>query len=172
MERPSKDEFAESYRAYVSLVPDGDIARILARQEVSTAYLLGRIREDRADHRYAPGKWSVREVMGHLADTERVMAYRMLRIARGDETPMAGFEETEYVRNGRFERRSLESLVNDIRTVRRATLSLVDQVDDETSIRVGIANDHPISVRALAYVIAGHELHHLSILRERYGVID
>ena len=151
-------------------VPDGDVLELLSRQIEDTAALLGAVPEARAGHRYAPDKWSIREVVGHVCDAERIFAYRALRFARGDETPLAAFEEKAYVPAARFDTRTLAELVAELRDVRRATLSLLRNLDAAAWDRWGTASGHRVSVRALAYVIAGHERHHLAILRERYGV--
>ena len=120
------------------------------------------------DSRYAPGKWSVKEILGHLNDTERIFAYRALRISRGDQTPLAGFEQDDYVRNGPFARHPLEDLIEDYIAVRRATISLFRNLDEAAWTRRGVASENEVTVRALAYMIAGHELHHRRILEEKY----
>jgi hypothetical protein len=131
---------------------------------------LAMLDETRARFRYADGKWSVREVVGHLADAERIFAYRILRIARGDATPLAGFDENVYVAAGDFERRPMPDVTGELRDVRQATLSLVRSLNETLVTRMGRANDVPVSVRAIAWIIAGHTAHHLEVLRERYGV--
>lgn len=165
--RPPEDEYAPFYAGYVARVPEGDVVEILARQlgEVS-AFLRGL--SDRADFRYAPEKWSVKEVIGHLCDAERIFAYRALRIARGDETPLPGWEENGYVETGGFAARTLESLVEEWAEVRRSTVTLFRHLPPEAWTRGGTANGVRVSVRALAYITAGHTGHHLHILRTRY----
>jgi hypothetical protein len=118
--------------------------------------------------RYAPGKWSVKEVIGHLCDAERIFSYRALRIARGDKTPLAGFNENEYVPNGNFESRSTAGLLEEFAAIRAATLIMMRSFDEAAWARRGISGEKEISVRALAYIICGHERHHLAILRDRY----
>jgi len=118
--------------------------------------------------RYAPDKWTVKELLGHINDAERIFAYRALRIARGDQTPIEAFEQDDYVRIAGFNRCSLESLVEDYIAVRRATMALLRNLDAEAWTRRGIANKNEVTVRALAYIIAGHNLHHRRILEERY----
>jgi len=121
-------------------------------------------------HRYAPGKWSVKEVVGHVTDAERVFGYRALRIARADTTPMPGFDENAWVPAANFDRRSMPELVAGYQAVRAATVALFSSFDEEALTRRGTANDQEVSVRALAHIMAGHELHHMTILRERYGL--
>lgn len=166
--RPEADEYAPFYAGYVARVPEGDVVEVLERQLEGVAGFLGAIPAEREGHRYAPGKWSVREMVGHLADTERIMAYRALRIARGDATPLAGFDENAYVPPAGFDARPLASLVEEWAAVRRATLPLFRHLDAEAWTRRGTANGNAVSVRALARIIAGHTEHHLEILRTRY----
>jgi hypothetical protein len=166
--RPQAGEYAPYYERYISLVQGEDILNTLDQQRRETMTLLcGRDEED-GDFRYAPGKWSAKEVLGHVCDTERVFAYRALRISRGDATPLEGFEQDDYVRNGPFARSSLADLIEDFIAVRRATLSLLRYLDEPAWTRRGIANKNEVTVRGLAYIIAGHELHHRKILEERY----
>lgn len=166
--RPADDEYVASYGRYISLVPDGDIRSILAKQSDATINLLRGLSESQGGYRYAPGKWSIKELVAHLSDAERIFAIRAMRFARADETPLPGFEENDYVKNGSFDDFSLADLVNGFENVRRSTLSLFKLMSTEASKRRGKANNAEISVRALAYVIAGHELHHVNILRTRY----
>ncbi|HUI43397.1 MAG TPA: DinB family protein [Terriglobia bacterium] len=165
---PDASEYAPSYGQYIALVAGDDVVAALERQIAETVALLGGITGEQADHRYAPEKWSVKEVVGHLVDTERIFAYRALRIARGDPTPMAGFEQDDYVRAGGFGGRTLAGLLEEFAAVRRATLLLFRSFNPEAWTRRGTANQKEISVRAVAYVIAGHELHHRKILQEKY----
>lgn len=166
--RPDATEFAPYYGTYVGKVPEGDLLSILETQRRDTQALLAGLSETQALHRYAPGKWSVKEVIGHVADAERVFSYRALRFARGDRTPLPGFDENAYTPAGHFDARPLPDLAAELNAVRRATIPLFASFDAEVLARRGPASGHEISVRALAYVIAGHERHHLGILRERY----
>ena len=168
--RPDTDEYFEYYGKYIGLVPDEDAIAPLRDQLEDTLGILRPLDEKRALHRYAPEKWSVKEVIGHLGDAERIFAYRALRIARGDQTPIEGFDENVYVPAGRFDARPLEDLIEDYERVRDATLSLFAGLDEEALVRRGTATDKTISVRAIAWIIAGHELHHRAILIERYGL--
>ena len=165
---PDASEHAPYYGKYVSLVTGGNILDTLETQLGDMQSLLGSLTEERGGHRYAPTKWSIREVVGHVSDTERVFAYRALRIGRGDQTPIEGFDQDPYVQAGPFERARLADLAEEFASVRRATLSLLRPLDAEAWMRRGVANQNEVSVRALAYVIAGHERHHRNILVERY----
>jgi len=129
--------------------------------------LSGRDEKD-GDFRYAPDKWNAKEVLGHVCDTERIFAYRALRIARGDQTPIEGYEQDDYVKNGRFASAPFCEIIEDYIAVRRATLTLLRNLDEAGWARRGVANKNEVSVRALAYIIAGHELHHRRILEEKY----
>ncbi|HEX7121909.1 MAG TPA: DinB family protein [Gemmatimonadaceae bacterium] len=166
--RPENGEFASYYARYLERLPDGDIVRFLDEQIVETLSLLASVPEERAGHRYAAGKWSIREVVGHLCDSERVMAYRATRFARADQTELPGFDENSYVANGRFDERTLASLADECEAVRWASVALFDSLNDEELMRRGVANGHPVTVRALAWIIAGHERHHVELLRTRY----
>jgi hypothetical protein len=166
--RPQSGEYAPYYDRYISLVPEKDILATLDQQRRQTVLLLSGRSEADGDVRYAPDKWSLKEVLGHLNDTERIMSYRALRIARADATPIEGFEQDDYVRNGPFVRRPLADLVEDYIAVRRATLSLFRNLDEAAWIGRGVANNNEVTVRALAYIIAGHELHHRRMLEEKY----
>lgn len=166
---PTAGEFVPYYGKYIALVGPDSLAA-LESQARSTAALLSATSEEKGNHRYAEGKWSVKEVIGHLADAERVFSYRALRIARADTTELAGFDENTYVPAGRFDRRTLADLAAEFASVRAATLALVRSFDAEALSRRGSANNSPVTVRALVAIIAGHEAHHVKLLRERYGL--
>jgi len=166
--RPQVGEYAPYYDRYISLIQGEDILSTLDQQRGQTMLLLCGRDDDEGDFRYAPEKWSAKEVLGHVCDTERIFAYRALRISRADATPLEGFEQDDYVRNGPFAQRPLADLVEDFIAVRRATLSLLRNLDEAAWARRGVANKNEVSVRALAYIIAGHELHHRRILEEKY----
>lgn len=168
LQRPAEGEFVPYYGKYIALVPDGDLIELLARHADETIALLRQQPPEMADHAYAEGKWTVKEVLGHLCDAERIFSYRLLRIARSDETPLAGFDENSYVPAGQFNERTLESLLQEFVAVRQATITLIGGLPDEGWSRGGIANNDAISARAIAYIIAGHELHHRNILLTRY----
>ena len=166
--RPQPGEYAPYYDRYISLVQDNDILSALDEQRRQTVLLLSGRTEADGDLRYAPDKWSLKEVLGHLNDTERIMSYRALRFARNDATPIEGYEQDDYVRNGPFARCSLADLIEDYIAVRRATLSLFRNLDEAAWTRRGVANKNEVTVRALAYIIAGHELHHHRMMVEKY----
>jgi hypothetical protein len=166
--RPDATEYAPDYEKYVSLVPAGDVVETLSRQIEETLALLRPVSEEQAGGAYEAGKWSVKEVVGHLLDAERVFAYRALRFARGDRTPLPGFEQDDYVAGGGFNARTLSDLLDEFAAVRRATVALLRGLDSAAWLRRGTANDSEASVRAIAHIIAGHERHHARVLRERY----
>jgi DinB superfamily len=166
--RPEPGEYAPYYDRYISLVTGTDILGALDAQRRQTLLLLSGRDDTDGEYRYAPGKWSVKEVVGHLCDTERIFAYRALRIARGDQTPLAGFEQDDYVKNGPFAAAPMAEIIEDYIAVRRATITLFRNLDEAAWGRRGVASDNGVSVRALAYMIAGHELHHRRILEEKY----
>jgi hypothetical protein len=168
--RPAPDEIPAHYVGYIERVPESDPVSVCASQIEETTALLRGLSDQDALYRYERGKWSIKEVVGHLADTERIMAYRALRIARGDVTPLPSFDENAYVPVGRFDDRSLSDLTAELRTVRAATLALFRTFDADAWLRRGIASGKPISVRALGFIIPGHERHHVEVLRTRYGV--
>jgi hypothetical protein len=166
--RPQPTEYASYYGKYVALVPGNDIVAILEAQRLQMAQFLAARSERDGNFRYAPDKWTVKEVLGHVTDTERIFAYRALRIARGDHKPLSGFEQDDYVRAGGFGERSLADLAEEFGQVRSATVALLRPLGDEAWSRRGVANNNEVTVRALAFIIAGHELHHREILKERY----
>lgn len=168
--RPGADEYAPSFAGYVARIADDeDVVAVLASQLNQVVARLEGIPESRGDYCYAPGKWSIKEVVGHLCDTERVFAYRALRIGRGDTTPLPSFDDKAYVAEVRAGERTLADLAGEWGDVRRATIALFRNLPAPAWRRRGIASDQPISVRALAYIIAGHVRHHLEILDARYG---
>jgi len=166
--RSQPGEYAPYYDRYISLVLGNDVLAALDDQRRQMLLLLSGRTEVDGDLRYAPEKWSLKEVLGHVNDSERILSYRALRIARGDATPIEGFEQDDYVRNGPFGRRTLADLVEDYIAVRRATVSLLRNLDEAAWSRRGVANKNEVTVRALAYIIAGHELHHRKLLEEKY----
>ncbi len=166
--RPAASEFAPYYGTYVNAMPDGDIVQALAAQGEETFDLLSGLSEEHGTFRYAPEKWSIRDLVQHLCDSERIFAYRALRFARGDRTPLPGFDQEPYAATAQADRRPLAELAAEFRDIRRTTLALVRSFDAEMLGRSGTASGTLMSVRALVWVIAGHERHHLRVLRERY----
>jgi len=169
--RPADGEYDPAAAGYVALVPTmDDAARELASQRDRVVRLFSGLNEERAAFRYAAGKWTVREVLGHVTDAERVFAYRLLRIGRGDGTPLPGFDEKIYVPAAAFERRALHDLIDEWTAVRNATIALVRGMPPDAWTRRGVANGQHVTARGLLYVIEGHAEHHLKVLRERYGM--
>ncbi|HTW57947.1 MAG TPA: DinB family protein [Terriglobales bacterium] len=166
--RPDPSEYSAYHERYISLIAGTDILGILDAQRRQMMLLLSGRDEAEGEFRYAPDKWTVSEVLGHVCDTERIFAYRALRISRGDQTPIEGFEQDDYVKNGPFGRLPLAEVIEDYIAVRRATLTLLRNLDEAAWARRGTVNENEISVRALAYLTAGHELHHRKILEEKY----
>jgi len=166
--KPAKSEYLPYYERYISLVPDGDVVATLAAQMDDTLAMLRSLPASVATYRYAPDKWSVNEVVGHIIDSERNFAFRALRFARNDAAPVPGFEQDDYVRNATFDAYPLEELASELESVRQSTVFLFKHLEESAWTRRGIANNAEVSVRALAYIIAGHELHHREILAARY----
>lgn len=169
LERPGSDEYNPAFHDEITSVPEAaDFGALLREQIHETEHLVGQFGEPHAGIRYAPGKWTVRETIGHLSDCERVLSYRALRIARGDMTVLPAFDETAYVPAGEFETRSLASVMAEFRAVRAATIALAESLSDESARRRGNVGKGTMTVRALLYLIAGHERHHCALLRSRY----
>lgn len=167
---PATDEYAPFYAGYIAGVKEKDVLSLLEGQTAELRAACGRLTDGQANARYAAGKWSIKEVLGHLADAERVFAYRALRIARGDATPMEGFDENAYVAGADFDRRTAGELLAEFEAVRAATLQLLRGLKPGVWEQRGVANGRPVSLRAIVYIIAGHVRHHLRVLEERYGV--
>ena len=167
--RPDQSEFAPFYAGYVGKVPDSGPVGMLTDQ-IAILEKLRALPEDQANYRYADGKWTVKEVIGHLADGERVFSYRLVRIARGDQTPLAGFDENAWAKTAPHPHRRMAAVADELIAVRRATLSLIDSLDETAIGNSGVANNNPVTARAICWIIAGHTQHHLGVLQERYGV--
>lgn len=166
--RPEPTEYGDFYRGYVDMVGEGNILRLLTAQRDTALQLLRSIDEERAEHRYAAGKWSIKEVIGHVTDSERVFAYRALCFARGERAPQPGFDQDAYVAAADFNRRSLGDLAAEFSQARYANVTLFGGFDDDVWLRRGVANGVEFTVRSIPYIIAGHELHHIAVIRERY----
>lgn len=166
--KPNPSEYGEYYGKYIALVPEGDYIPTFQEITATTHNLLTSISEEKSLHRYAPGKWSIRESWLHVADTERIMCYRALRFARGDEKELAGFDQDPYVALSEAQARSWRSIVEEYFAVRQATLAFYRNLPADAWTRKGVASGNPWTVRALAYTAAGHDLHHRKLLREKY----
>ena len=168
LQRPAADEHAPYYGTYVSLVPEGDVCDHMRAQLHETIALLSGVNDAQAARAYGPGKWTLKEALLHVIDAERVFSYRMLRVARGDATPLPGFEQDDWVPESGANSRSVASLLLEFSAVRAATLLLMESIEPAAWTRRGTASEKPVSARALAYICAGHERHHQRIFRERY----
>ena len=168
MKRPEPTEYADFYANYISQVPGSDALSVLEAQRVQMLQLFAGRSERDGSFRYAPGKWTVKEVLGHITDAERIFTYRALRIGRGDQTPLPSFEQDDFVKNGEFGKRTLSGLVEEFAAVRGASLALFRSFQEEAWPRRGVASQKEVTVRALAFITAGHQIHHRTILEERY----
>ena len=168
MSRPANDEYPEFYADYVSKVPEGDILDIMDKQAKEIRQFLGEIPEDITAHRYAAGKWSIKEVAGHMTDTERVFGCRALCFARNDSTPLPGFEQDDYVANAGFDTRTLSGIADEFYHLRNSHITLFRSFDNDVLMRMGTANEVRFTVRSIAYILAGHAAHHVDVIREKY----
>jgi len=166
--RPDVSEYTPNYTTYISEAPEGGIVTVLRQQGSEILGMLSALPESMGGHRYAPGKWSIRELVGHLNDAERSFGHRAFRFSRGDGSPMPGFDEDAYIAASNYDVRTLADLTEEFGHLRAATSADFMHLTPEAWDRRGIANGKEISVRALAFVIAGHAQHHLKVLRERY----
>ena len=167
-EKPAADEHASFYLGYIQEAPAGDLLRTLEQQATELPAFYRGIPEAKGGHRYAEGKWSIRDVMLHVNDAERVFSYRLLRFARGDTTDLPGFDENLFVKHAEADRQALVQLAGEFAALRRSTIALLAPMTDEQMMRRGTANKNPISARAIAWIIAGHAAHHAQIVKERY----
>lgn len=166
--RPIEGEFHPFYGNYVALVEELNVLQVLHNHGHTFMAFLEGLSEAQWLHRYAPGKWSIKEIAVHLMDSERVFSYRALRIARGDTTPLPGFDQDIFVASSKADKRAVASILAEYRALRSATLELLDAFVLPQFLKMGTASDAPVSVRALAYIMAGHERHHFNIIKERY----
>ncbi len=168
MKRPESNEYNPFYAGYIAAIEGENILDILKQNTSDFKSVLENIPEDRGDFSYAPEKWSIKELLGHIIDAERIFTYRTLRVARNDNTELAVFDQYIYVNNNNLTNRTIKSLLNEFLMVRQSTLSLLENIDEPTSLRDGVANTFKVTVRALAFITAGHAIHHLKVLKEKY----
>lgn len=168
MNRPEKNEYAPYYETYVSLVDETDIVAVLQNQLAELEDLVNSISEKKGSFSYAEGKWNIKQLIGHLTDGERVFAYRAFRISRGDKTPLASFEQDDYIANANFNNTTIADLIAEFSLLRLSNIILFKNLSEEAWKRTGTASDNLVSVRALAFIMAGHVRHHTKILKERY----
>ncbi len=168
--RPAPDEAAPFFHGYIAEVGGENIGEQLLDQLAEIERVYFSLDDSTALMRYAPGKWSIKEILGHLTDAERIFSYRLLRVSRGDATPLPGFDENAYVPAGKFDDRPLSTLTAEFRAVRLSSVALMTGIPAEGWLQRGQASGHPISARALAYIILGHAAHHFRVLRDRYGL--
>jgi uncharacterized damage-inducible protein DinB len=165
--RPQPDEYVSFHNTYISKVPNGDVLKLLGELKESTYKLFSNMSEEKANYAYDEGKWTLKQVLGHIIDTERTFAYRLLYFSR-NYVELPGFDQDIYVNNANFKDRTIQSLAAEFRATRESNLYLITALTDEQLNRTGVASGNNVSVRALVYIIAGHELHHLKIITERY----
>ena len=170
MQRPNENEYAPAYQSYVSHVTEDEILPAMRSQIDALDVLLDRVTPERETFAYAEGKWTIRQIIGHLMDGERVFGYRVLCIARGETQNLPSFDENEYMVNAPYENVELEDLLSEFRLVRLSTIAMLRTLDETAWTRMGMANGAPVSVRALAYIMVGHTRHHMGVLRKRYGL--
>ena len=168
MNRPNETEYAPDYQSYVNQVSENEILPVLRSQLDDLDVLLGRVEPERETYAYAEGKWSIREIVGHLIDGERVFGYRAFSIARGEQQSLPGFDQDEYMLTAPYNNIELEDLLSELRLIRLGNIAMFRTLDEESWNRVGTANANQVSVRAIAFIMAGHLRHHMNVLRERY----
>ena len=168
IERPVSSEYEAYYHQYVSKVPQGDVLELMETRMRDTASLLAGIGADKAGYRYAPGKWSIKQVVGHLVDVERLFGYRAMAFARNDKTRLPSFEQNEYVEHADFDNRPLSDIAGEFECIRRSTVALFRSFDPDVLMRTGVASGFSFTVGSVAFIIAGHEIHHMGVLQERY----
>jgi uncharacterized damage-inducible protein DinB len=167
-QKPFPDEYSGHYSHYVDLVSEGNILDTFENQSAITHEFFSRIPEELGDHTYAFGKWSIKDIVGHLIDTERIFSARALRIARGDKQALPGFEQDDYVKNATFFKRTLRDLVDERLMLRAANMKMFRSFEPHTFLEKGTANDNEITVRAILYLLTGHEIYHIKFIRENY----
>ncbi len=170
IDKPKKEEFSQYYEGYISLINETDLIGVMSSQTAELQEILGTLPEEKGTFTYQDGKWTIKEVLSHLIDGERMFAYRIFRIARGDKTPIEGFEQDGYIENSHANSRTFADLTGEISQLRNANLHLFRNLNEQDWLRTGTANNAEISVRALAFIMAGHIRHHVAILKDRYLV--
>jgi hypothetical protein len=168
--RPETTEYAPYYTQYIARVPEGDIFTVFSDQMKKYREAMGRTSEEAAARPRREGEWTIKDVLGHLCDAERVFGYRALRFARGDSKELAGWEQDDYVREAGANSRTLDDLLSEFEYLRRANMAMFRSMKDEATARTGVANGNRVSVRALAFILTGHAEHHLNLLKERFGL--
>lgn len=166
--KPEPIELSSYQRVYADLVPVGDLPLLLENNGASTSKLITSLSSEKLKYRYAEGKWSIPQIVAHIIDTERIFTYRILCMARGDKTPLPGFEENDYAKESFADERNFSDIVEEYSHVRKATISLLKSLNAKQIFNTGIANNNPVSVRTMCYMIAGHEIHHLNVIKEKY----
>jgi uncharacterized damage-inducible protein DinB len=166
--KPQPGEYAPWSAGYIAKVPNGPVLEILEYLRDSTYSFFSRMAAEQADHTYAEGKWTIKEVLAHMIDAERLFSFRAFCFSRSEQQPLPGFDQDEYLRHAELETRTIQSLADEFKAVRQSSLYIFNSLTDEQAMRIGMASNHPMSVRALVFMTAGHELHHLDILKERY----
>ncbi|MBX7094429.1 MAG: DinB family protein [Flavobacteriales bacterium] len=166
--RPDTDEYPGYYEPFIGLVKTSEIVAELRESGDQIVEFLSSISEEQGNYNYAPDKWSIKAVILHMIDTERIYTYRALRFARNDSEELPGFDENQFANNSFAEKRSMETIIAEFKAVRNSTIALFENLDSSTLTKKGKANGHLISVRAIAHILAGHALHHCNIIRERY----
>lgn len=168
MGRPTPEEYPEYYNQYLKCIKDGDIITILEEQSIFVQKFIASIPEDKGDSTYGFGKWTIKEIFGHLIDTERILTYRVLSIARKDKQLLPGYDQDDYVKNGKYFKRTLKEIADEMLLLRAANLKFFHCFDEEDLMQRGIANDFEFSVRAILYILAGHELYHINFIKNNY----
>jgi uncharacterized damage-inducible protein DinB len=168
MAKPIASEFPSFYKRYIDLVPEGNLVDMMATSQKKTALLVQNLSQDQLEFRYAEGKWTIKDIIVHLSDTERVFAYRAMRIARKDKTPLPSFDENNFAWNAHANDRDMSAILREYAAVRTATIELFKTFSEENLSEIGTVSSNPMSTRALGYAILGHTLHHLGIIKERY----
>jgi|SRR5581483_7272340 len=168
VDRPSPSEYNPHYEQYIRLVPEKDVISTLKQQESEYVEFFQSIPESQGQHAYEPGKWTIKEVIGHIIDTERIMAYRALWFARNDQAPLPGFEQDDFMRYSNFNNVSIADLAAEFSHLRKSNVYMFEGFGDDVWERTGVASNNKVTVRALAYIVAGHVAHHAQILRAKY----